>query len=237
MPVSTSHGIVPASPPISSDVTVLVPSGPCCVPSTTTSSRIVTPAMSVASTVNAGESVGVTNGNCGDAPRPRSFPPGAVARRVAGKDVAKGNDFRSHAHHRAQVVARAGARCDAEQRDPWARQIVASARKTHERSAVGRMGNVNRKAAPDRFEMRQVVDDRRKIARNHLAPALSVVAPHDDDGRADAGLAQLDRFFEQSDADAVDARTLQSARDRWGAMAVAVRLQHPEDPSSSCKPA
>lgn len=51
MLVSTSHAIVPACSAISPAVISSFPSGPCCAPSTTTSSRMLTPGTSVTSSI------------------------------------------------------------------------------------------------------------------------------------------------------------------------------------------
>ena len=63
---------------------------------------------------------------------------------------------------------------------------------------------------------------------------LAVVAAHDQDGRDDARLAELDALFEERDAEAVDpAVALERARDRGRAVPVAVGLEHGPDRGQS----
>ena len=79
------------------------------------------------------------------------------------------------------------------------------------------------------FGLGDVVDDRRELAGQHLAPRLTVVAAHDQKRHPDARFAQLDRLFEERHAKTVDARALERARHRGRAVTVGVGLEHAED--------
>ena len=76
------------------------------------------------------------------------------------------------------------------------------------------------------LDLSRVVDDRRQVVPEQLAPGAPVVATHDQDRRPDAGLAQLDALFQQGHAHAARPGPLERARHGLGAMTVAVRLQH-----------
>ena len=109
--------------------------------------------------------------------------------------------------------------------DPEARHAGVDLQVDVDRSVDGADPDEPREA----LDLREIVDDRDEPAREHLGVRAAVVAPHHQDGRADARLAQLDPLLEERDAEPVRPRALERARDRGGAVSVAVGLEHRPD--------
>jgi hypothetical protein len=81
------------------------------------------------------------------------------------------------------------------------------------------------------------VDHGDEIAREDLVVGAAVVAAHHQDRRADAGLAELDRLFEQRDAEAGETlHALERPRHRRRAVTVGVGLEDGPDPGRTRVP-
>ena len=91
----------------------------------------------------------------------------------------------------------------------------------------GRVARANQ--ARECLDLPEIVHHRNEVARDDLVVRVAVVPAHDEDRRDDAGLAQLDRLFEQRHAEAVDLRALERTRDGRSAVAVAVGLEDRPD--------
>ena len=83
--------------------------------------------------------------------------------------------------------------------------------------------------AGERGDLAEVVDDGGDVPGEHLFARAAVVTAHHEDRRDDPGLAELDRLFDQGDAEAVDASPLERARNGRRAVAVRVGLEHRPD--------
>ncbi len=85
------------------------------------------------------------------------------------------------------------------------------------------------RGAGEGLELPTLVDHGDETTRDDLAVRRAIVTAHHQDRRGDARVAELDRFLEKRDAEAIGARALEGARDRGSAVAVCVGLEHRPD--------
>ena len=140
-----------------------------------------------------------------------------VGRRIGAGEVRHQARARGPRGYSARRAASSGSACIV---TPRRAMPVSILRCTSDRARRGSRANEAREGRrPARGRARPGTSPRATTS----SCGAAVVAAHDEDGRDDARLAQLDRLLEQRDAEAVDPRALERARDGGGAVPVARR--------------
>src|SRR4051812_2188135 len=85
---------------------------------------------------------------------------------------------------------------------------------------------------PEALDVPRVVHDRNEVPRENSFEALAtrtVITTHHEDRNANARIAQLDGFFQQSHAQAWHPRTFQRSRNSRCTMPIRIGLEHAPD--------